>query len=108
MLDRSFGDGQLERQDVPWPGTSESMVAINGLQERWLDRLERLDESDFSSGDLTAWPYTDGRPFRHVVAWVNVELMKNVAEMCLLRRTTPHSLTVASSARLKNDEARAR
>ena len=89
VLNRSFGDGELRREHVTWPGTGDSMVAIEGLQERWLGHLAHLNESDFSSGDLTAWPYTDGRPFRLVVAWVNIELMKNVAEMCLLRRASP-------------------
>ncbi|MCP4958140.1 MAG: hypothetical protein GY925_02610 [Actinomycetia bacterium] len=39
---------------------------------------------------MTRWPYTDDRPFYFVADWVNIELMKNVAEMCRLRRMTPY------------------
>lgn len=43
---------------------------------------------DLRSNERTRWPYT-GRPFGQVVGWVNIELMKNVAEMSLARRYAP-------------------
>lgn len=91
VIDRSFGDGSLRREDVVWPGASESMDAIGRLHDEWLRHLDGLAAADLSSGEMTRWPYDDGRPFAHVVAWVNIELMKNVAEMAYIRRITPFS-----------------
>ena len=51
VLDHSFGAGKLTREAVTWPGTADCVRA-------WLDR-----------------------PFGDVVAWVNVELTKNAAEI---------------------------
>jgi hypothetical protein len=42
--------------------------------------VEALDVDALISADRTRWPYRD-RPFAHVVAWLNVELAKNAAEV---------------------------
>ncbi len=89
VIDRSFGNGELQRQDVAWPGPSRSMEAIDHLRQEWLGHLDGLSEDDLSSGTLTRWPYSDDRPFSLVAGWVNMELMKNVSEMALIRRITP-------------------
>ena len=89
VIDRSFGDGSLEREQVTWPGASEAMAAIDALRVRWLGHLEALADADLADNTLSRWPYSDGRPFGLIAGWVNVELMKNVAEMCQLRRMTP-------------------
>ncbi|MEM7324741.1 MAG: DinB family protein [Actinomycetota bacterium] len=89
VIDRSFGDGDLKREDVTWPGAREAMGAIDGLRRVWLDHLDTLTAADLAANTRSRWPYTDGRPFGLIVGWVNVELMKNVAEMSQLRRMTP-------------------
>lgn len=89
VIDRSFGTGDLARQDVSWPGASEAMGAVDQLRHRWLDHLDSLDEADLLDNTLSHWPYSDGRPFGLIAGWVNIELMKNTAEMCQLRRMTP-------------------
>jgi DinB superfamily len=89
VLDHSFGDRTMQRHDVVWPGAEAAMEAIDQLRVRWLDRLAGLADDDLDRGDLTRWPYQDGRPFVHVAAWVNIELMRNAAEMSLLRRASP-------------------
>ncbi len=89
VIDRSFGPGTLEREDVSWPGAAESMATIEELQRQWLLRLESLTDADLSDNALTKWPYTDGRQFAAVADWVSIEFMKNIAEMCLLRRSSP-------------------
>ncbi len=33
VIDRSFGNGELQRQDVTWPGPSRSMEAIDRLRQ---------------------------------------------------------------------------
>ena len=91
VIDRTFGSGQLRRDEVAWPGAAASMARIDVLRQAWIARLDSLSDADLSSGALTTWPYADGRPFAEVAAWVNVELTKNVAEMCLLRRLSPSS-----------------
>lgn len=92
LLDRCTGAGTLTRQEVLWPGAENSLGTLRSLHDRWQRFLDSLDSDDLDSGELTRFPYTDGRPFAHVVAWVNIELMKNVAEMAQLRRMARASL----------------
>ena len=42
--------------------------------------LEQITDNDLRSAQRTRWPFQN-RPFGDVVAWVNVELMKNTAEI---------------------------
>lgn len=95
VIDRSFGEGTLERHNVTWPGSSQAMTIINDLKTAWFERLEELTDAELSSSELTKWPYPD-RPFAIVADWVSIEFMKNVAEMCLLRHSSP-SMRVADS-----------
>ena len=80
-LDHALGDGTLTREDVTWPGTADEVRAwIGGLQVKWRAMLEQLTDDDLRSPERTRWPFQD-RPFGDVVAWANVELMKNAAEI---------------------------
>ncbi|WP_434041383.1 MULTISPECIES: DinB family protein [Sorangium] len=80
-LDRSFGDGALSREGVTWPGDADGVRAwLGGLQARWRAALDRVTDDDLRSPQRTRWPFQD-RPFGDVVAWVNVELTKNAAEI---------------------------
>jgi hypothetical protein len=81
VLDHSFGDGVLAREHVLWPGTADDVRAWLGqLQGQWRVVLERVTDDDLRSAQRTRWPLQD-RPFGDVIAWVNVELMKNAAEI---------------------------
>ncbi|MEI9989287.1 MAG: DinB family protein [Rhizomicrobium sp.] len=81
VLDRSFGEGRLSREDVTWPGTAaEVRERIGGLQERWRDVVTRITDEEMRSDRRTQWPFKD-RPFGDVIAWVNIELTKNAAEI---------------------------
>jgi hypothetical protein len=42
--------------------------------------LEQITDDDLRSAQRTRWPFHD-RPFGDVIAWVNVELTKNAAEI---------------------------
>ena len=80
-IDHSFGDGTLTREDVAWPGSADAARTwIGDLHDRWRSELERLSNDDLRSTERTRWPVQD-RPFADVIAWVNVELMKNAAEI---------------------------
>lgn len=80
-LNHSFGDGTLVREDVMWPGTADGVRHwIGQLQGEWRAVLEQVTEADLHSSGRTRWPFLE-RPFGDVVAWVNIELTKNAAEI---------------------------
>lgn len=80
-LDHAFDDGKLAREDVSWPGSADAARSwIGELHDRWRQEIERLTDDDLRSTERTRWP-VQHRPFADVVAWVNVELMKNAAEI---------------------------
>ena len=85
VLDHSFGEATLERENVTWPGEAEAVRRwITGLRDRWWSRLEVLTDRDLQATHRTRWPFRQ-RPFGDVVAWVNLELTKNAAEIGYVR-----------------------
>jgi hypothetical protein len=81
VLDHSFGAATLTQDQVLWPGTGEAVRAwVTALAQRWREQLDSLTDATLRSNERTRWPIT-GRPFGDVVAWANVELMKNAAEI---------------------------
>lgn len=91
VYDHSFDTGTLRPERVQWAGDAAAATArIQHRHERWSVALSDLSEADLDSADRTRWPYRDGRPFAHVVGWVNLELMKNAAEIGQLRRIFQH------------------
>ncbi len=81
LLDHTFGGGQLGHEDVAWPGGADAVRAWLGqLQVEWREVLAQLGADALSSTERTRWPYRD-RPFGDVVAWANIELTKNAAEI---------------------------
>ena len=81
VLNYSFGDGSLSRDDVVWPGNADGVREwLGGLQGNWRVILEQITDDNMRSTQRTQWPFQD-RPFGDIVAWVNVELMKNAAEI---------------------------
>lgn len=81
VLNHSFGDGTVSRENVVWPGNADAVRELLGrLQGEWRTALGRLSDDDLRSTQRTRWPFQD-RPFGDVVAWVNVELTKNAAEI---------------------------
>ena len=81
VLDHSFGAGTLARENVLWPGTADGVREwIGQLQGQWRARLEQATSDDVHSAQRTRWPFQD-KPFGDVIAWANVELTKNAAEL---------------------------
>lgn len=81
VLDHSFGQGVLTRDDVMWPGSADGVRSrLGGLYAEWHAALERLGPNELRVMERTQWPFTS-RPFGDVVAWVNIELTKNAAEV---------------------------
>jgi len=93
VLNHSFGDGTLTREEVLWPGSAGGVrEQLGRLQSEWRAVLEQSTGDDLASSERTRWPFRD-RPFGDVVAWVNVELTKNAAEIGYARflyAVTPH------------------
>lgn len=81
VLDHSFGAGTLAREDVTWPGSANDVRDnVTRLKDEWLSVLSGVSGDDLRSTARTQWPFQD-RPFGDVVAWANIELTKNAAEI---------------------------
>jgi hypothetical protein len=88
VIGRAFGDGGVERDDAPWPGSVQAAIErVRDCQTQWRAGIAATSDEDFASTALgdRCWPLT-GLPFSRVVAWVNTELMKNTAEIGATRR----------------------
>ena len=80
-LDHSFGRGARAREHVGWPGSGDGVREwIGALHAEWRGAVAQLTADDLRSDQRTRWPFRD-RPFGDVVAWANVELTKNAAEI---------------------------
>lgn len=76
------GERAAGREGVDWPGSAAAAVArIRALAHAWT----RLLDSDPDLDAPVAYPWPDPRPARYTLAWVNAELMKNVAEIGAVR-----------------------
>lgn len=76
----------LEQADVParetiaWPGTCASITqwlgSVHGAWRAALSATDRLDDES-----VFPWPAGSGHTVADLCAWVNIELMKNAAEI---------------------------
>ncbi|MED4957793.1 DinB family protein [Paenibacillus sp. FSL R5-0527] len=81
VLDHSFGDGTLTRENIPCPGSAkEANDKILQLKKQWEAATDRLSNDEWHTDDRTKWPFS-GKPFYELSAWLNLELMKNAAEI---------------------------
>ncbi|MDF5752830.1 DinB family protein [Spongiactinospora sp. TRM90649] len=71
---------------TPWPGDVSSAVKwLTACHDRWAAALKPLTDADLDSTTQSTW-FADGTlTLGHVIAWTNVELMKNAAELGALR-----------------------
>lgn len=84
--DRVRGRTPSERADVRWPGAGEPAVAwLRGLREEWTAAVDALTDAGLDRPAAFPWPEDSGHTVAHLLAWVNAELMKNVAEIGQLR-----------------------
>lgn len=80
-LNRNFGDGELARQDVIWPGSADGVrTRLDELHGAWASHLCALADADLVLGRQGAWPYSEAS-LAKVFAWANIELTKNAAEL---------------------------
>ncbi|MFC4010005.1 DinB family protein [Nonomuraea purpurea] len=71
---------------TPWPGDVASAITwLNECRDRWSGALESLSQEELNSTDRSRW-FADGSlSLGHVLAWANIELMKNAAEIGIVR-----------------------
>lgn len=85
-IDHARGQVPRERTDVVWPGEgSVAMEWLRVLRGDWLGVLDRLTGIDLDATAPVPWQNDPSYTVAHMVARVNSELMKNVAEIGQLR-----------------------
>ncbi|MDI3421149.1 DinB family protein [Streptomyces luteolus] len=91
-----------EPLDVEWPGPGLPAVEwLGGLRTEWLAGLEAASGDGWDEPAAFPWPREAGRTIADLVAWVNVELTKNAAEigqLRLLRAVAPGGPTSADGS----------
>jgi hypothetical protein len=66
---------------VHWPGSARGVAGwLTDLRDQWSRALDPLVDADLAQP--IAW---FDQPLGHVIAWANIELMKNAAEIGQLR-----------------------
>lgn len=79
--DYSFGEGILTKEEVaPFSHVEQAKEEIDSLISQWEKTLTELSDQDLLSSAYTKWPFTD-LPFYQLAGWLNLELMKNAAEI---------------------------
>jgi hypothetical protein len=72
--------------EVLWPGSAAATIStIHGLADTWRARLASWRADDLVRP--TSFPWTTPRPLAFTVAWLNSELMKNLAEIGMAAAT---------------------
>ncbi|MFD6142697.1 DinB family protein [Promicromonospora sp. NPDC060271] len=85
-IDHAQGRTPRERAEITWPGDGRAAVEwLRGLHVDWLAVLDGLTDAELDA--RAVYPVQDdaGYTLAHMAAWVNSELMKNVAEIGQLR-----------------------
>ncbi|WP_211840589.1 DinB family protein [Saccharopolyspora hirsuta] len=93
-LDHAQGRPPRERTEVRWPGADAAVDWLRGLRDEWSAVLDRLTDADLDAPAPFPWQDDPDKTVAHMVAWVNGELMKNVAEigqLRLLRAASAHA-----------------
>jgi hypothetical protein len=83
VANRAFRDGTLDRSSVNWPGSADLARAwLFDLHDAWAGAIDHLGDDDLARP--ATWPLSEGT-LGDVIAWANIELMKNASELGLLR-----------------------
>ncbi|AYW50393.1 DinB family protein [Tetragenococcus halophilus] len=86
VFNHSFGDGTLTKEDINVYENVESVKAsINSLIERWLEKLGNVTEEELYSKCYSKFPFDNTVEFYKLASWLNLELMKNAAEIGYVR-----------------------
>ncbi len=81
VADHLLGRSVRERESVRWPGPDGAVAWLTAQRDEWLTVLDALTEDRLDEPSSFPWPEEAGFTVGHQVAWVNAELMKNLAEV---------------------------
>lgn len=85
-LDHARGRTPRERTDITWPGDGPAAVEwLRGLRAEWVSVLERFTDDELDAAAHFPPQADPAYTVADMAAWVNAELMKNVAEIGQLR-----------------------
>lgn len=85
-LEQTRATASGEQDEVTWPGDGTSALRwLRDLRRQWTEVLEGLTDAELDAETEFPWPADSGLTLAHTLNWVNVELMKNVAEIGNLR-----------------------
>lgn len=85
VLNHSFGDGTLNSDMVEWkPSVIDIKSRFEALKDEWIQCITNLSVADLNAPTLSRYPIV-GCPFTDIIAWLNVELMKNASEIGYIR-----------------------
>jgi len=85
VINHSFGDGTWNHESIEWvPSVEYIRWRMEKLKDIWLSHLSGMTTEALEAKDLSRFPMSD-RPFREVVVWLNVELMRSASEIGLIR-----------------------
>ncbi|MFL0021688.1 DinB family protein [Streptomyces sp. NBUL23] len=85
-IEHSSGRAPRDREDIAWPGDAAGAIGwLRELRESWLVVLDGLDDAALDAAAPSPWGQGPDHTMAHLAAWVNAELMKNVAEIGQLR-----------------------
>ncbi|KXP12578.1 DinB family protein [Tsukamurella pseudospumae] len=93
--DHVLGRPIRTREDVRWPGPDDAVAWLNGLRDEWLTVLDGLTDAWLDEPSAYPWPGDAGLTVGDQIAWVNAELMKNIAEIGQLRLIRAARVSVA-------------
>ncbi|WP_051217670.1 DinB family protein [Paenibacillus assamensis] len=81
VYNHSFGDRTLQRESVPCFGSAREAIAhIYQLKNNWEAAVAELSPQELHKHTRTNWPFSN-KSFYELLAWLNLELMKNAAEI---------------------------
>jgi hypothetical protein len=85
-VDHATGREPRDRDAVGWPGPGAPTTDwLRSLHEQWSAALDGLTDADLDGPAPFPWPAGSGMTVAQMLAWANVELMKNTAELGQLR-----------------------
>ncbi|WP_411081765.1 DinB family protein [Streptomyces sp. cmx-18-6] len=85
-VDHVRGRTPRDRNDITWPGPGAPTVEwLRDLRKDWLAALDGLTAADLDATATFPWQKDPQHTVAHTIAWVNAELMKNVAEIGQIR-----------------------
>ncbi len=85
-VEHANGRDPRPRTEVTWSGDPYRVIEwLRELRSAWLVVLEGFTDADLDAPARFPWQDDPGRTVADTVAWVNAELMKNVAEIGQLR-----------------------